>query len=608
MSEIIDKIYELRSSFVVIGLTGRTGSGCSSAAKLLSAKKFDEFNAPSPEEEDNISNEDRKYRIVYNYLNENWHEFTIIQASDIITFFVLQHSYDDFMNSFAPSKYKENPTFKDDYKKLHEKAKKTLRILDERKTKLNITGFFDSFKNELERFKISITDEVIVSMKKVFDQQKKETHRFLFLELHDFTTKIKEYLHENKKCNSYKEYQQWGDNIRFYGKAIHGEKDNIDINPSLIAKYINLCVKFLRDYHNDENMTTYVVIDALRNPYEILYFRERYSAFYTLSINVEEEDRITRLENLGFTLETRNELDEKEYPEKKKIVDSFGQQNIQHCIELSDIHINNPQLKDRNLNEMKKQLVHYVSLITHPGIVQPTRIERVMQIAYSAKINSSCLSRQVGAAVTDKNFSVKSIGWNNTPEGQTPCLLRNFDNLYNKKEGEAYSQYELNNNEFRKTLSEIKNKVSNNYFNLKGRNFSYCFKDFQNYTELKKNQVHTRSLHAEENAFLQIAKYGGISLTGGKLFTTASPCELCAKKAYQLGIEEIYYIDPYPGISVEHILKCGIKKPKLILFRGAIGRAYFHLYHPMLSHKDELSELLHFDIGAMIDERDGCNK
>lgn len=61
-----------------------------------------------------------------------------------------------------------------------------------------------------------------------------------------------------------------------------------------------------------------------------------------------------------------------------------------------------------------------------------------------------------------------------------------------------------------------------------------------------------------------------VGIKGGKLFTTASPCELCAKKAYQLGIKEVYYIDIYPGISMQHILDCGDKKPDLILFQGAI--------------------------------------
>ena len=87
---------------------------------------------------------------------------------------------------------------------------------------------------------------------------------------------------------------------------------------------------------------------------------------------------------------------------------------------------------------------------------------------------------------------------------------------------------------------------------------------------------------------MQIAKYGGQALKNGILFTTASPCELCAKKAYQLGISQIFYIDPYPGISKTQILDCGIKKPQLHLFTGAIGRAYHKLYEPFMPYKDEI--------------------
>lgn len=99
-----------------------------------------------------------------------------------------------------------------------------------------------------------------------------------------------------------------------------------------------------------------------------------------------------------------------------------------------------------------------------------------------------------------------------------------------------------------------------------------------------------RFFHTLENAFLQISKYGGAKIQGGKLFTTASPCELCSKKAYQLGIKEIYYIDPYPGISKSHVLTFGKNdNPKMIFFQGAIGNAYISLYAPRMPYKDEIS-------------------
>lgn len=420
--------------------------------------------------------------------------------------------------------------------------------------------------------------------------------RFLEQDLPNFSNEIKAIIKLNTKSKSYKKYQEWGDNIRLYGKAIIQENDRFSkSSPSLLAFHINLVIKFIRDTEA-KGFTSYFVIDALRNPYEILYFRERYSAFYVMSINTEEKNRQDRLISLGFDKESITELDNKEYPDRGGIKNAFCRQNIQKCIELSDIHIVNPQQNSPVKHELTKQLVHYLSLMTHPGLVPPTPIERVMQIAYTAKLNSGCLSRQVGAAVTDEKFSLKSIGWNNTGEGQTPCILRDLNDVVTSNDLDAYSDYERCDEKFRERLEKIQKKylsIDTDYMKrLKGKNLSYCFKDIQNIIDVEKNQVHTRSLHAEENAFLQISKYGGIGVYGGKLFTTASPCELCAKKAYQLGIAEIYYIDPYPGISITHILSSGTQKPQLILFRGAIGRAYIQLYTPILSYKDELGEAL----------------
>ena len=91
---------------------------------------------------------------------------------------------------------------------------------------------------------------------------------------------------------------------------------------------------------------------------------------------------------------------------------------------------------------------------------------------------------------------------------------------------------------------------------------------------------------------LQISKHGGQPLENGILYTTASPCELCAKKAFQLGIKDVVYIDPYPGISRSQILKNGKKPPKMKPFNGAIGRAYHSLYEPFMSYKDEIQLIL----------------
>ena len=52
------------------------------------------------------------------------------------------------------------------------------------------------------------------------------------------------------------------------------------------------------------------------------------------------------------------------------------------------------------------------------------------------------------------------------------------------------------------------------------------------------------SIHAEQNVILFCAKHG-ISMKGCVLFTTHSPCEICAKLLIQAGISKVYYLKPY---------------------------------------------------------------
>lgn len=226
-------------------------------------------------------------------------------------------------------------------------------------------------------------------------------------------------------------------------------------------------------------------------------------------------------------------------------------------------------------------------------------------VMITAKLNSGCLSRQVGAAVTNEYFSVQSIGWNTVAEGQTPCSLRNLYDLFKDEDEGAFSDFERFNEDFGQEKKKLIQAYEPVKMKLNGLNLSYCFKDIYTSSKEKQrnNQVHTRSLHAEENAFLQLAKYGTQGIKGGKLFTTASCCELCSKKAYQLGITEIYYIDTYPGISRSHILESGVNRPKMLLFNGAIGRAYVNLYTPFLPLKDEIEELTDVKVKTVVSRK-----
>ncbi len=70
--------------------------------------------------------------------------------------------------------------------------------------------------------------------------------------------------------------------------------------------------------------------------------------------------------------------------------------------------------------------------------------------------------------------------------------------------------------------------------------------------------------HAEENAITQAA-YHGVSLRGGMIYTTFSPCLICTKMVINAGIVEVVYDTPFPlGETALRLLhEAGVKVRKI---------------------------------------------
>nr|WP_083445987.1 anti-phage dCTP deaminase [Gallaecimonas pentaromativorans] len=569
---MISSLFHERSKFIVIGLTGRTGSGCTTAATILENEvaDFPKVEDVRLNKESFFSNLDSKrYRVASHYITENYSPFISIKVSDLISAYILTLTASQ-VTVFV---------------KAHAADISKIKIDDVIKK-----GSFNKSFTKKGILK-SISDKLLNHSDNLDLTDREKTKFFSFMKLiRKFTSDFKEELRSLNNELYIKVYQAAGNSIRRTGKVQIGF-NQLPFEPESVfhlPETINRCIKNIRRINSDG---TFIVIDAIRNPFEAKFFKDRYSAFYLMSINAPNEDRKAYLQNEHkYTVDEFDELERRESG-KTKIDDAdFISQNVKRCIEISDVHIFNPRNELDNNNVLKAQLAWYLALIKHPGLISPTNLERVMQIAYTAKVNSGCISRQVGAVVTDGNYSIKSVGWNDVAKGQVPCNLRSLNGLAQDFNEVTYSFYERHNKDFRLAAKGELIKISGQP-GTKGKNLSYCFKDIKNSLDDSGNQVHTRSLHAEENAFLQLAKYGTAGIEGGKLFTTASPCELCAKKAYQLGIKDIVYIDPYPGIAIDHILSIGNNRPNLIQFRGAVGKGYHLLYEPTISYKDELNYL-----------------
>lgn len=548
LKSAVSSIYGEDDDFILLGLTGRTGSGCSTVAEILTREKG-RIKHSLFSGDDYESNEQRKQNIIRMHFDKTWDGFDLIQARSVITLMLAEYGADNVIDYI-----KENNLID------HEKNDTLRQKLD------GIKSSFDEARGEpSERKLVTFYTRTLISS----------------------CEEIKTLIGERDFVRL---YQKIGTNLRMSGNPT---KENlVEGKFFTLAEKLNSIVKDIRDENKKLGVRTRVVIDAIRSPLEAIYFQDRYAAFFLIAVSCSDGERKERLRALKYSDDDIKILDDQEY--KSRDLDdesSYSVQDIQACLQRADLYISNPN--DKNAVSEKKnltnQILRFVSLMKRPGLVTPTAIERCMQIAYTAKLNSGCISRQVGAVITDSNFSIQAVGWNDTPAGQVPCNLRNRFDLQDGRDQIAYSDFEKNDSEY---LNYFKGQ-SKKYISIidSGRNVSYCFKSEYNGMKGKDNQVHTRSLHAEENAFLQISKYGGRGIEGGNLFTTASPCELCAKKAYQLGIKSIYYIDPYPGIAMRHIIHGGTSNPDPILFSGAIGRAFHRFYSPVVPYKDELKTL-----------------
>lgn len=137
-------------------------------------------------------------------------------------------------------------------------------------------------------------------------------------------------------------------------------------------------------------------------------------------------------------------------------------QDVVKCIEDADLFLKrNYREIDYNSDlELIWALGRMVTLIMHPGLLTPTKEERCMQIAMTAKLNSGCLSRKVGAVITDSEYNILSLGWNDAPCGAESCIRRNLFDLIRNYDRDAYSEYECYNDEFREYLNKINSKIT----------------------------------------------------------------------------------------------------------------------------------------------------
>ena len=140
--------------------------------------------------------------------------------------------------------------------------------------------------------------------------------------------------------------------------------------------------------------------------------------------------------------------------------------------------------------------------------VRPTWDEYFMEITRLVSTRSTCIRRQVGAVfVKDKN--ILATGYNGAPSRVAHC-----DDVG-------------------------------------------CLREQMGIPSGERHEI-CRGLHAEQNGIIQAARHG-INLSGSTVYTTDSPCIICAKMLINVGAKRIVCGQGYPDeLSADMLAQAGL--------------------------------------------------
>ena len=295
------------------------------------------------------------------------------------------------------------------------------------------------------------------------------------------------------------------------------------------------------------------VIESIRNPAEIKFFREKYPEFILIGVFADYEVRWDRVkDNYGGS---KDSFDLDEQKDQGSFEPSYGQR-ISDCFFESDLILSNNEFiscssPNEAFFEMKSKIRGYLMALADPANSNPTLKETLMAAAYTSGRRSRCLKRKVGAVIADKYDRIISSGFNGVPYGLKECSVA-FGNCYRDRRREAVGR------RISKALSISDQDKAVGVIKANVKLLELC-----------------RALHGEESAILNLVGRG-VDLTDSTIYVTTYPCNLCANKIVQAGIKHVVYFEPYPVEEAKKIFKeAGVEA---LPFEGVTFRAFFKFY------------------------------
>jgi len=245
-------------------------------------------------------------------------------------------------------------------------------------------------------------------------------------------------------------------------------------------------------------------IDSIRHPVEVEILRHCGQDFHLVWIDAKLETRFERIKARGRSGDPESLAELEALEARERGSDDPNAQQLDRVQDEASFTLVN----DGTIESFQAQIEAWVR--KNLAFSRPGWDEYFMDIARTVASRSNCVKRKVAAVVTlDKR--IISTGYNGTPRGTTNCNEGGCPRCNDLAAG--------------------------------GTRLDECL-----------------CSHAEENAITQAA-YHGVSLKGGTIYTTFSPCLQCTKMIINVGLIEVVFHSEYPlgQVSLDLLAEAGVK-------------------------------------------------
>lgn len=282
------------------------------------------------------------------------------------------------------------------------------------------------------------------------------------------------------------------------------------------------------------------IIKSLKNKSELSLLKAVYGPMLVVvAVSGSYEQHVANYKPLRDG-EQHNEQIKKEYDLLALIDQDEG---VDHGQQVREIFYRANLFVNSDKENAKSRIDQFLSLLFSTRIGCPSCDERMMFEAFSASLRSTCLSRQVGAALADERGELVSVGWNDVPAYRGGLSVDS-----DGTSSQALCKYKT----FCRSDAEKDDLLEVAYVTLTdGRLLKKGTKKEDLRMALQPAIVgglieFSRAIHAEMETILSAARTGRIGLRGGVLYVTTYPCDNCVKHILAVGIRRVVYIEPYP--------------------------------------------------------------